>query len=840
VPVEPAASVSPDPRLTAAVEHDIALGRRLTALTWLITLLVAVIGLLVVHQATLPVSPLAGTPLQALVRVVSTWGIGLVAALLVFGIAGVRWLQRAIVTMEALAAAGAVDAAPDGGQAAGLRRVAILFRPAGVPPDRAWRSDLRAGSGRRLAWAAAVATVLAISLGVVALGLALASPPGDIRRWQVVGLAAASLSIVASMLAGSCISDVGWRMAVAARAAGVPVRLVEPPGRAAWRVVPALLIFGGIALPMATASAGPGRAESSAICGARDLECHAVDVPVDYAAPTTSGSLRLVYGVHRASAKRIGTLVVAVGGPGGSGLEEADGFLRSIDHGLLASYDIVFWDQRGVGRSDGHNCAGAARTYAAVAATATSAKAFVDACLQEARTGRTGLERYATSQAAEDVEAIREQLGVDAVALYGESYGTELAQIYAAAHPDHLTALILDGAVDLTLDANHFWSAATRSFERSLEATFKACATDADCADALDDPAFVYDDLIGDLNQHSLTMEFADNDGVVRDHTLTKDLLESAVDGLLYEPLGRMLILRGLAARAHGDYVPIARLADVLSSGVGSVSEFAYHAITCADYRVSPTADDQDIGALTAVGVRNGVYDARTDEIYLAQLPCLYWPDQPDSRARPAPLTKLPVPVIVLAATLDPITPVELGRDIARRAADGYLIETVGGPHVTFGRGDACVDRPVVRFLLTGEAPVSRTIRCSGSVTSPYVPPFPEGVKEFDDALDAMTSLADELVTDPTYLFWVGSGDIQFGCRFGGTVTIASRSTSDVFTLDRCELSRGWVLDGTGTYDLRDSTMVLDVSYQGGALKYSEKDGTLSGYFRGHVVDLHP
>ena len=34
--------------------------------------------------------------------------------------------------------------------------------------------------------------------------------------------------------------------------------------------------------------------------------------------------------------------------------------------------------------------------------------------------------------------------------LYGESYGTELAQAYAAAHPDRLSALILDGAVDLT------------------------------------------------------------------------------------------------------------------------------------------------------------------------------------------------------------------------------------------------------------------------------------------------------------------------------------------------------------------------------------------------------
>ena len=42
-------------------------------------------------------------------------------------------------------------------------------------------------------------------------------------------------------------------------------------------------------------------------------------------------------------------------------------------------------------------------------------------------------------------------MGDDKFWLYGESYGTRFAQMYAGAHPDHLAGLILDGTIDPTL-----------------------------------------------------------------------------------------------------------------------------------------------------------------------------------------------------------------------------------------------------------------------------------------------------------------------------------------------------------------------------------------------------
>ncbi len=53
---------------------------------------------------------------------------------------------------------------------------------------------------------------------------------------------------------------------------------------------------------------------------------------------------------------------------------------------------------------------------------------------------------YTVDQAADDLEALREALGVDRWVVLGSSYGGLLAQHYARRYPDHLAGLVLVGA----------------------------------------------------------------------------------------------------------------------------------------------------------------------------------------------------------------------------------------------------------------------------------------------------------------------------------------------------------------------------------------------------------
>ena len=103
-------------------------------------------------------------------------------------------------------------------------------------------------------------------------------------------------------------------------------------------------------------------------------------------------------------------VVVLHGGPGG-GCSPA---MRSYFDPSI--YRIILFDQRGCGRSRPHASVEANTTWHLVA----------------------------------DIELIRETLGIDRWVVFGGSWGATLSLIYAQAHPDRATALVLRGVFLMT------------------------------------------------------------------------------------------------------------------------------------------------------------------------------------------------------------------------------------------------------------------------------------------------------------------------------------------------------------------------------------------------------
>lgn len=825
--------------LEARIRRDLGRGRVIVRLTWVAALASLVLGLVAVRQATLLVAidrrlvtteevEAAGASFDAARTV-------LLVAVIAGVILAVRWLRGALPVFAALREKGVIDGPPPAGDRA-RDQFRLLWRSAGVPADRAGWADLRVGDGRPVARVAAVVVALALAVGLAAaLWLGAATDADASRLLRVVSGIDGALWLVASVMVGVVIDALLWREAAAARALGVFVPLVDAPGRALVRLIPPVLVFvAGVAI----ASTRPD--PWFVPCPSATLTCDGMLVPVDHGAGSAA-TIWVSYAVHHAEGKPLGTLAIAVGGPGASGLDSAVPMIEGFDEDLVRRYDVLFFDQRGVGASEGRDCPDAGQAYAFSSVGPDAARTFADACVREAEVDPAKLAQYATRQAAEDLDSIRDRLGIERFALYGESYGTEFAQIYAALHPDRLTTLILDGPVDLTLSANAFWADAAHGFGRVLADTLDACAADTDCRADVADPEDAYDDMISGF-ANGREESYADPDGVVRDHRIDAAGLESAVDALLYDPAGRMLIQRAVAAFANRDGVPAARLIDALGSGEGiGVSSFAYHAITCADYRVSPTGDPHDADAVAAAGTAAGVWTQRTDELYTSQYPCLFWPFQPGDGTRPAPLTATPFPVFVIGATGDPITPIDQARAIAGRLTDGYLIVTAGGPHVTFGRSEPCVDGPVVRFLLEGRRPSGRSINCHGDVADPYIPLTPSESSDYDDALDAMASTEEELFADPAYVLWDGQGDLRIGCRHGGFVAVTAEALRDSLRFADCSFARGLQMTGTGTYAFgSDGAVEWTIKASSAELTYrSTPDGQhVEGTWKGRPVDL--
>jgi pimeloyl-ACP methyl ester carboxylesterase len=87
---------------------------------------------------------------------------------------------------------------------------------------------------------------------------------------------------------------------------------------------------------------------------------------------------------------------------------------------------------------------------------------------------------YTTRDSVEDVEAVRQALGVDKLTLFGISYGTKLALAYAREHPDHVERI----AARLGRSSPTTPTRSGASRYRAMAPTLRRCARRAAAASA--------------------------------------------------------------------------------------------------------------------------------------------------------------------------------------------------------------------------------------------------------------------------------------------------------------------------------------------------------------------
>jgi pimeloyl-ACP methyl ester carboxylesterase len=595
-------------------------------------------------------------------------------------------------------------------------------------------------------------------------------------------------------------------------------------------------------------------------CPDSDFTCLTLTVPLDHFNPDGGATIDVVFAVLPATGERKGMFVTVTGGPGSSGLSAADDYTSAFDPSLPEHFDIVFFDQRGVGTSGGLQCVEAAATFYRTemdtttpegeAALAAAAQAFALDCVQE--TGRADLLPYlGTRQAVEDLEDFRQAMGDERLWLYGESYGTQYAQTYAAAHPEHLAALILDGTVDLTLSGPEFYRQQAQAFSDVLTATLEACNADPGCAVQFGGDALAFYDRLADrLARSPAAFSFPLPSGGISQRSFTLSDLEAATAGELYTENSRGMLLRALAGAARDDLVPLARL---VYQDLGldpetqepildpTYSDATYYAVECADYDYFSGTPAERAQAYLRAGDAVDQAVPRLSSIFYGDLPCVFWPVLPDPR--PAPLTAEGIPTFVLGATSDPATPVSNGIAVYHRLVDGYLVTTQGGPHIIFGRGDACPDNLVTAFLVKDLRPAQRESTCPGEVVTAYVPLAPVEASAFADPLEALVSADTELYYLPEYYYWDLESPTTVGCPYGGTFAFEAVDVGEQFTLSGCAFSAGFVMSGTGSYNYDEDRFELDVAVTGpgtGNLVYVRQGDTagVTGEYDGQPVDL--
>lgn len=190
-------------------------------------------------------------------------------------------------------------------------------------------------------------------------------------------------------------------------------------------------------------------------------QCASVSLPLDYDQPKGAKTSVAVLRLKAADQKRkIGTLFLNPGGPGGSGIQIAAAAPFFLSPQVLAQFDIVGFDPRGTNFSDDVRCwknigdqAKALRglyvnfpwTSAEKTAFVTSSKAFGKAC---STTGKPLSANMSTAEVARDMDVLRRSFGDKQLTYLGFSYGTYLGQVYSNLFPDRVRAVAIDGVVD--------------------------------------------------------------------------------------------------------------------------------------------------------------------------------------------------------------------------------------------------------------------------------------------------------------------------------------------------------------------------------------------------------
>lgn len=302
------------------------------------------------------------------------------------------------------------------------------------------------------------------------------------------------------------------------------------------------------ALPIALATAAPAGAATLDFQPCADppgpsVQCAQIQVPIDRTG-NVPGTLTLL--VHRIPAPHPAgrpPLVFLAGGPGQTNTDLTPVAVERFG-GALDDRDLIVFAQRGTGPSAIH-CA----ELESGAAPSTA----MPACAQQLGPARNF---YTSRDAADDLDDIRQALGVDKIALVAASYGTWVEQGYAIRHPQHVELMVLDSTYGPDQNADPF---GVEQFAQA-PALARALCHGNGCSGITTDPYGDLVNLFAQLTAKPLTARVVAPNGHRRKVTIGPLALASLLPGLDVDPNLRAELPRAVVGALKGRPGPLARL----------------------------------------------------------------------------------------------------------------------------------------------------------------------------------------------------------------------------------------------------------------------------------------
>jgi pimeloyl-ACP methyl ester carboxylesterase len=441
------------------------------------------------------------------------------------------------------------------------------------------------------------------------------------------------------------------------------------------------------------------------------FSCGTLRVPLDHARP---GGQQLGIQVVRirdaTQHDRIGSLVMNPGGPGQSGVDYVPSWAAWLPDEILARFDVVTYDPRGVARSGGFNCPAIPedseptvladiRTKRGYAFARKVSEEQATSCLGELGADRIG--HIGTVATARDMDLLRQALGDERLTFVGFSYGAKLGAEYARQFPDRIRALVLDSPSDPGHDPIGIVERQATTFEEAFNAWADGCAERPSC-DRLGDARELVRRLMARARRMPIPSGRPGDDVPASDTTVISVILALLRFESFWPTLDDVL-----GEAALGDS---GSLQEVLEQQVGIQRDpekpepgDAQLTINCTDAAPGPAKGAIQRAARRIMAANPVVGKA----VSFWLVGCKYWLGDRD--ILPVPRDVGAPPILVLGSRHDPVTPYTGAVAMARILGSGHLLTWNGKTHTSYGQS-ACVNSIVDRYLLDLRLPAEGTV----------------------------------------------------------------------------------------------------------------------------------
>lgn len=393
------------------------------------------------------------------------------------------------------------------------------------------------------------------------------------------------------------------------------------------------------------------------------VECGTIAVPEDGARP--AGRRITIHFVRVPAVARSGAepLFVFAGGPGQAARDYAP-LLSTAFREVRKQRDVVLVDQRGTGRSAPLGCPLPAEAIGR--GDVPAVQAGLRSCLAHYRTDPR---HYHTQAALADFDAVRRVLGYQKIHLWGASYGSRTALLYARHYPHSVRSMVLDSVappdVRILLSSAHS--------EAALQRLVADCAGDQRCGRA-------FPSLAREL-ETVLALP------AVGSHANLS--IAQLLRGALYVPAHASVLPYAIHRAAGGDTRALQGLFKATSAwSLDSMSIGQTFAVLCSEE--VPFIGEQAMARDAAGSVFGDAY-ARSWRNW-----CRAWPAATPHGAMAAAVVSA-APALLLAGGLDPVTPPANARQAARTLRNSRVLVAPQAGHTVSGQG--CTPRLIAAFL---------------------------------------------------------------------------------------------------------------------------------------------